>query len=91
MCWEDPFRLADVLDFMLYDAQVSLSAVIPSFFLYGFMLLSGWIFCLAGTLPWDLPELETSPHICRQYRRGTSQAGCYDTPFFMDCCSIRRG
>lgn len=47
----DPLRPADVLDFRLCDAQVSLSAVIPSFFLYGFILLSGWIFCLAGMLP----------------------------------------
>lgn len=60
----DPLRTADVLDFRLCDAQVSLSAVIPSFFLYGFILLSGWIFCLAGMLLWDLPQLETSLHIC---------------------------
>lgn len=60
----DPLRPADVLDFRLCDAQVSLSTVIPSFFLYGFILLSEWIFCLAGMLPWDLPQLETSLHIC---------------------------
>lgn len=60
----DPLRPADVLDFRLCDAQVSLSAVIPSCFLYGFILLSGWIFCLAGMLRWDLPQLETSLHIC---------------------------
>lgn len=60
----DLLRPADVLDFRLCDAQVSQSPIIPSFFLYGFILLSGWIFCLAGMLPWDLPQFETSPHIC---------------------------
>lgn len=60
----DPLHPGDVLDFRLCDAQVSLSIVIPSFFLYGFILLSGWIFCLAGMLPWDLPQFETSLHIC---------------------------
>lgn len=60
----DPLHPGDVLDFKLCDAQVSLSIVIPSFFLYGFILLSGWIFCLAGMLPWDLPQFETSLHIC---------------------------
>lgn len=52
----DPLRPADVLDFRLCDAQVSLSAVIPSFFLYGFILLSGWIFCLAGWSPGTFPS-----------------------------------
>jgi len=60
----DSLRPADVLDFRLCDAQVSLSTVIPPFFLYGFILLSGWIFCLAGMLPWDLSQFETSLHIC---------------------------
>lgn len=60
----DPLHPGDVLDFRLCDAQVSPSIVIPSFFLYGFILLSGWIFCLAGMLPWDLPQFETSLHIC---------------------------
>lgn len=60
----DPLHPGDVLDFRLCDAQVSLSIVIPSFFLYGFILLSGWIFCLAGMLPWDLSQFETSLHIC---------------------------
>lgn len=60
----DLLGLADVLDFRLCNAQVSLSTVIPSFFLYGLILLSGWIFCLAGIPPWDLPQLETSLHIC---------------------------
>lgn len=62
--YRDLLHPADVLDFRLCDAQVSLSTVIPSFFLYGFIPLSGWIFCLAGTLPWDLPQFETSLHIC---------------------------